>query len=261
MTETLGARSATLWPRRDLLKLALCAASVPPWLGCQAPVEPVPVDPHLTARPGVPTIDPIRGATPLGLASGRDGTLYVPASYDPATPAPLFVAFHGAGGSSAEWAAYRTRAEQRKMILLAPDSRSPTWDLLLRQVGPDVTFLDRALRHTFARCRIDPARICLGGFSDGASYALTLGVSNGDLFTNLIGYSPGLLTFLDGRIGKPRVFISHGASDPILPVTTTRDVIVPALRGTGYDTTYREFSGVHEVPAAISEAALDWFLP
>ncbi len=260
MTEPLSARSVPFWPRRDLLKLALAAAAVPPWLGCQAPVEPVPVDPRLTARPTVPTIEPTRGLAPLGLDSGRDGTLYVPASYDPAVPAPLFVAFHGARGSSADWAAYQARAEQRKMILLAPDSRSGTWDLQLRQVGPDVRFLDRALSHTFARCRIDPARICLGGFSDGASYALTLGVSNGDLFTNLIGFSPGLLTFLDGRIGRPRVFVSHGSADPILPVTATRDVIVPALRSTGYDTTDREFSGVHEVPAFIAEAALDWFL-
>ena len=52
------------------------------------------------------------------------------------------MALHGAGGSSAEWAAYRVRAEQRKMILLAPDSRSGTWDLSLRQVGPDVVFLN-----------------------------------------------------------------------------------------------------------------------
>ena len=69
-----------------------------------------------------------------------------------------------------------------------------------------------------------------------------------------------MLTVLDGRVGKPRIFISHGTADPVLPVTASRDVIVPALRGTGSDTTYREFSGVHEVPATIAEAALDWFL-
>lgn len=254
MTRPLGTLS-----RRDILKLGLATAAGSA-LGCGSPVEPVPADPHLTARPGTPTIQPTVGLTSLRLGSDRDGTLYVPASYDPATPAPLFVVLHGAGGSSAAWASYQARAEQRKMIVLAPDSRGPTWDLLLRKVGPDVAFLDQALAYTFARCRIDSGHVCLAGFSDGASYALTLGVSNGDLFTHLVGYSPGLLTFLDGRIGKPRIFISHGTADPVLPVTVSRDVIVPALRGTGYDTTYQEFSGVHEVPATIAEAALDWFL-
>jgi predicted esterase len=37
-------------------------------------------------------------------------------------------------------------------------------------------------------------------------------------------------------------------------------LIVPELRNAGYDVTYREFDGGHEVPAEISEEALDWFL-
>jgi hypothetical protein len=32
------------------------------------------------------------------------------------------------------------------------------------------------------------------------------------------------------------------------------------LRDAGYDVTYEEFDGSHNVPAAISESALDWFL-
>ena len=54
--------------------------------------------------------------------------------------------------------------------------------------------------------------------------------------------------------------MSHGAQDDVLPVTATRDVIVPAFENAGYDVTYQEFDGGHEVPATISEAALDWFL-
>jgi phospholipase/carboxylesterase len=145
------------------------------------------------------------------------------------------------------------------MVLLMPDSRGGTWDLLVGGFGPDVEFIERALRYTFDRCRIAPARVALGGFSDGASYALSLGVSNGDLFTHLVAYSPGFMQVAD-PVGHPAVFVSHGTADPVLPVTASRVDIVPALRAAAYDVTYTEFAGGHEVPAAISEAALDWFL-
>jgi phospholipase/carboxylesterase len=123
-----------------------------------------------------------------------------------------------------------------------------------------VAFLDLALHHTFERCRIDPARIALGGFSDGASYALSLGVSNGDLFSHLIAYSPGFFSPVDPMVGKPLVYVSHGTQDTVLPVTISREGIVPALRRADYDVTYQEFAGGHAVPSEISESALDWFL-
>jgi phospholipase/carboxylesterase len=144
--------------------------------------------------------------------------------------------------------------------LLVPESRASTWDVILSGFGPDVAFIDRALQFTFDRCRIDPARVALGGFSDGASYALSLGVSNGDLFTHLVAYSPGFMQTENPIVGLPKVFVSHGTSDPILPITASRDNIVPTLRDAGYDVTYTEFAGGHTVPAEISEAALDWFL-
>ena len=41
---------------------------------------------------------------------------------------------------------------------------------------------------------VDPARIAVAGFSDGASYALSLGLTNGTLLTP----RPGLLARLHG---------------------------------------------------------------
>ncbi len=208
--------------------------------------------PRLTARPGSPSLTPTVGLSDLNLGGSRNGT--------PDNPAPLFVGLHGAGGSSSDWASYPARAAARGMIFLAPDSRSSTWDLIRDGFGPDVEFLDRALRYTFNRCRIDPAHLALGGFSDGASYALSLGVSNGDLFSHLVAYSPGFYAPSVPIVGSPAIYVSHGTNDGILPVGASRDVIVPNLRDAGYDVTYEEFNGGHEVPAAISESALDWFL-
>jgi phospholipase/carboxylesterase len=245
--------------RRDFLVRGLGALAAPTLQSCGLFSSETKFRPRLTARPGSPTVTPLRGLTPLGLGLGRDGLLYVPDSYSPDTPAPLFVALHGAGGSGSSWASYPARAEARGMVLLAPDSRSGTWDLARGDFGPDVEFLDRALRYTFQNCRIDPVRVALGGFSDGASYALSLGVSNGDLFSHLVAYSPGFYEPSD-PIGSPRIYVSHGTRDDVLPVTISRDGIVPDLRRAGYDVTYQEFEGYHEVPSEISESALDWFL-
>jgi phospholipase/carboxylesterase len=247
--------------RRHFLWISLSALAAPTLLGCDSSTGPESRSPRLAAQPGSPTETPTQGLSQLGLGGSRDGLLYVPDSYSPDTAAPLFVGLHGAGGAGDTWASYYARAEARGMILLAPDSRSATWELIRDGgFGPDVEFLDRALEHTFERCRIDPERIALGGFSDGASYALSLGLSNGDLFSHLVAYSPGFMQATNPIVGKPRIFVSHGQLDPILPVTTSRDFIVPSLRDDGYDVTYHEFSGGHEVPASISELALDWFL-
>lgn len=37
---------------------------------------------------------------------------------------------------------------------------------------------------------VDASRVCASGFSDGASYALTLGAANGQLFTHIAAFSP-----------------------------------------------------------------------
>ena len=247
--------------RRDFLRGSVSALAAPLFLSCgNTPTEPG-SDPRLTARPGVPTEAPVTGLSDLGLGSnGRDGLLYVPESYSPDVPAPLFIGLHGAGGAAGNWESYPARAESRGMIFLAPDSRSSTWDVLMGGFGPDVEFLDRALQHTFQRCRVDPGRIALGGFSDGASYALSLGLPNGDLFSHLTAYSPGFYVRPEQSVGRPAIFVSHGTDDNILPVSASRDTIVPTLRDAGYDVNYQEFVGGHEVPAEISEAALDWFL-
>lgn len=250
--------------RRGFVRASLGALVAPGVAGAclsEPPPTAIPVEPRLTARPDEPTLSPTPGVvTDLGLGGSRDGYLYVPGSYTPETPMPLFVGLHGAGGEGRNWTSYPERAEALGMIVLAPDSRGRTWDILRGSFGPDVEFLDSALRHTFQRCNVDPGRIALGGFSDGASYALSLGVANGDLFTHLVAYSPGFWVAGHPITGSPRVFASHGRSDGILPYANTADTLVPWLRDEGYEVTFHSFEGGHEVPAEVSDTALAWFL-
>src|SRR2546425_904676 len=67
-------------------------------------------------------------------------------------------------------------ADEAGVVVLSPDSRGSTWDAIRDGFGPDVTFLNRALARVFDTVSVDPARIAVGGFSDGASYALSLGL-------------------------------------------------------------------------------------
>ena len=248
--------------RRKFLKISLAVMAGPSFMSCVASsVKRAPVEPRLTARPsGIPVQTINKGLSRLDPGSKRGGIVYVPESYSPDIAMPLFIAMHGSGEGSSIWKSYYARAEERGMVLLAPESQGTTWDLIKGDYGADLVFLDRALKYVFAGCNIDPGRIALCGFSDGATYALSLGVSNGDLFSHLIGYSPGFISGREPIVGRPRIYISHGTKDRIFPVRVTRDNIVPAFKKSGYNVVYNEFEGGHEVPAAVTDAALEWFL-
>lgn len=198
------------------------------------------------------------GQHPLGLDHERDGLLYLPRGYTPAVPAPLAVLFHGAGGTAQSVMYAFPMADEHGVIILAPDSRDQrTWDLVLGSYGPDAEFLGAALGRAFTRCNVDRTRLLVGGHSDGASYALSFGIGAGDVFSGILAFSPGVMTPV-AATGKPRIFISHGISDPVMPIDDTSRRFVPRLRTLGYDVTYREYDGRHGVPPEVVRAGFDW---
>ena len=148
-------------------------------------------------------------------------------------------------------------ADRAGVAVVAPDSRGTTWDAIRDGFGDDVAFLNRAIESVFARLAVDPGRVAIGGFSDGATYALSLGLANGDLFRRVVAFSPGFLIRVAPR-GHPRFFVSHGVSDQILPIDASTRAIVPQLRSMGYDVTVREFDGRHEIPADVASEGLRW---
>ena len=199
---------------------------------------------------------------PLGLGDARDGLLYVPDSAEPS--APVLVFLHGATGSGrSHLRAVLAAADRYGVVLLAPDSRHPvTWDLIAeRRFGPDVVFLDQVLDALVDRLDldVDTARLAIGGVSDGASYALAIGLTNGEVFSTVLAFSPGFLVVPEAA-GRPRVFVSHGTADPILPIDACSRSFVPALRDAGYDVRFHEFDGGHTVPPAVSDEGVRWWL-
>jgi phospholipase/carboxylesterase len=256
--------------RRDAIRLSVAGAlgsvfgsAFASALGCVgaagAPAAGGGPDGRLTVRAAPPPTAPVApGFHPLSLGDTmRDGVLYVPPGLA-AAPAPLVLAFHGAGGQGARFARrIVAAADAAGVLLLAADSRGSTWDRIGGEFGPDVEFLARAVALAQRRRAVDTARLALAGFSDGASYALSLGLTNGDVFGRVIAFSPGF-SAPGGFRGRPRLFVSHGTADAILPIERTSRRLVPELRGQGYDVTYREFEGPHTVPEDVARAAFGW---
>jgi phospholipase/carboxylesterase len=194
----------------------------------------------------------------LQVDGGAGGLVYVPGGVGPELPTPLVLLLHGAGATAQHGLDLLIgQADDAGLVLVAPSSQGETWDLLLGGYGPDVAWIDRALAEVFQRLPVDPTRLAVGGFSDGASYALSLGLTNGDLFSHVLAFSPGFAAPARRR-GRPRLFLSHGTRDRVLPIHACSRRLVPELRQTGYQVRYREFEGGHVIPPAIVLDAVAW---
>jgi predicted esterase len=256
-------KAMTVLNRRDFLVRA-SATSVLAFSGCSWADITGSSDnsAKLTARPRTPQTSLGPGTHIIDFGDPRIGRLFVPQSVDPQRATPLLVALHGAGGTGAgPINLLGSLAEERGFYILAPDSRAVTWDAIRGGFGSDVAFIDRALDYTFGSCLVDPQRIYLEGFSDGASYALGLGPANPELFKRVIGFSAGFISRSGHPVnGIPEIFLSHGRQDSVLPFAYAQQVIAPTLYSEGFAVTFVEFEGDHGVPPEIARQAIDWML-
>lgn len=175
--------------------------------------------------------------------------------FRPAAPARIVVLLHGAGADASQGIDLLAgHAEAFGLLLVAPSSQGATWDLLQGGFGPDLAVIEGALDELAHEVE---APVAIGGFSDGASYALSVGLRSGDVFDSVVAFSPGFLA-PDRLVGRPRVFLSHGTQDPVLPIERCGRPVARALEEGGYDLTVREFDGGHVVPDELRSAAAAW---
>lgn len=214
---------------------------------------------RLSVRP----YPPVSPSSDTGLLphDGPNGEMlaltYVSAPAD-GSPYRLVLLLHGAGGAPRQALELLLPvADQHRFLLVAPKSSASTWDLIVDGYGPDVRRIDRVLEQIVDSYPVE--HFTIGGFSDGASYALCLGLTNGDLFDSVLAFSPGFAAPLVSH-GQPRVFVSHGTDDRVLPVDRCSRRLVPRMRTLGYNVTYDEFAGGHEVPERVVQGATGWLL-
>lgn len=201
------------------------------------------------------------GESRLGISDDeRDATLYVPKSYKPGVGMPIVMMLHGFLGSGEGSRAFFPLAEEFGVIILAPESRSLTWGQGTPGFDEDVHYLGPAYRHVANVLDLDSTHVALGGVSDGAGYALSMGLAYGDSFNHIMVFSGGLMRPFRKQ-GKPRLFFAHGIDDHQMPIDLTARKYVPLLKAEGYDVTYHEYAGGHRPPAAEFREAFKWFVP
>jgi len=216
-----------------------------------------PGDGRLSARTLRNVKTSVTGKIALSGGGDRDAILMAPATARNSA-LPLLVFLHGAGQSASEMLEYMGSVpEETGVAILAANSIDYTWDAINNTFGPDVQSLNSLLEQVFQKLLVDPSKLALGGFSDGATYALSLGLINGDLFNRIVAFSPGFVVE-GGANGRPELFISHGTHDHILPINSCGRRIAASLKAKGYNVVLREFDGGHQVPDAVAREALSW---
>jgi phospholipase/carboxylesterase len=152
-------------------------------------------------------------------------------------------------------------------LALTPEGRH--WYVIEREASPEPTTflpileaLSGWLDDTLAEHGIEPGRTVLGGFSQGAVMAYSLGLAPGRpspagilVFSGYIPRVEGFELELESRAGLP-VSIAHGSRDPSVNVDFGREARA-RLETAGLAVRYREDPADHTItPAGLAQARI-----
>jgi polyhydroxybutyrate depolymerase len=162
----------------------------------------------------------------------RSYLLYVPESYDSASPAPLMLNFHGFGGTSEgqmQSSDMRALADSEGFILAYPQGTlldgDPHWNVSPpsadnKSDADDIGFIDALLAEITAGYALDSSRVYATGYSNGGDFTYTLACYSSDRITGIAPVS-GLMwqqTLLDCSLAHPTALMSfNGTNDSARP--------------------------------------------
>ena len=191
-------------------------------------------------------------------------SLYVPEAWDGQASMPLVVALHGGSGHGRDflWSWLR-EARGRNVLVLSPTAQDRTWPIM-GGADVDADRLRETIESVATRYPVDRARVLLTGMSDGATYALLLGLRSGPPFTHLAPACGVLhpLLFAGGldRAQDFPIYLIHGALDWMFPVYTAR-MGRDALLSAGARLVYREIEDLsHTYPRDENPRILVWLV-
>lgn len=193
--------------------------------------------------------------------------LVPPSSYDPSSPAPLVVVFHGYGDTPLGYPhRWEVAAERSRAVLAVPLGGLRVgagfgWS----SVDEADAILSEVLARASSKYAIDRDRVVVTGFSQGAFMALALGVRHPDGLRGVIPIAGPYIPEVDApppaSPGRPRYFFMAGSQDPA--VTQMRRA-ARDFEAAGYDTRFRILPGIgHAMPdrdAVELREALRWVM-
>lgn len=213
-------------------------------------------------------------ATPGVQKLGSNAYFYRPAGAS-ISARPLIVLFHGAGMSARNFLdGAQAEADRCGCLLLSIQSTGATWDTIglvsaaSRNVrasrdqlfGADTGQVEKALSIALRADDVDRRSVVLVGFSDGASYALSLGLANPTIVRGIVAFAPGFHLEPAAINPKQRLFIAHSPTDKILSFDRTRDDTVEPLKKAGFQVNFQTFDGGHRVDKALLSEGIDYVL-
>lgn len=224
----------------------------------------------LVLRVGHKTVEARDEPSPTGFVRlehhGSSAVLLTPDEIDPDRLYPLITVLHGAGRQDELLVkGLRDEPERRQALFLVPRSVTSTWDLIAGGgTRPDLDFLEHAFDLIYRRYPVDAFRQALLGYSDGASYGLSVGLSNPDLFSAIMVWAAGFVAIDSAgqREGgpRPRLYLEAGTHDEIFPFERVAVPLQRSLEQAGYDVTFSVDEGGRHWPSGdFQREALDWF--
>lgn len=215
------------------------------------------------------SVEPSDESPPLGFATlERDdhrAILLTPDEIDPDKRYPLITVLHGAGRQDEVLAkVYRDEPERRQALFLIPRSYHPTWDLIVGAGRTDLDFFEYAYDLVYRRYPVDMERQAIVGYSDGASYGLSIGLSNPQIFRAVMAWAAGFVAFdfseQEPDAPRPDLLLEYGTHDPVFPFEQIALPMRRHLEAAGYALEFRVDEGGRHWPSGdFQPEALDWF--
>lgn len=159
----------------------------------------------------------------------REYLLYVPETYDPATPAPLVISMHGHGGWPAQQqklSGWNALADEFGFIVVYPAGigspkhwRTSSGAGEKNDPAMDVAFINDLIDKLASEYTLDPDRIYASGMSNGGGMTFVLSCQLADRIAAIGTVSGAYLLSWDdcAPTRLVPVIAFHGTADPIVP--------------------------------------------
>lgn len=165
------------------------------------------------------------------IVGGQERTflLYVPAAYDPRTPVPLVLVFHGGRGTGekmAEQTQFHRLGGSKGFIVVYPDGYNNGWadgrgTTKAERAGiNDVVFVKALIDRLTKELSIDETRIYATGVSNGGIFSNRLGCELAERFAAIAPVVGPMAPSVASRCQPTKpisVLGMYGTSDPLIP--------------------------------------------